>query len=292
MAFIPLINKKYNLIATESSLKYFLVQALASRIFLLSILIYLTINFSLSSLLLINSALVLKLGAAPLHFWIPSVREGLDWINLIILLVWQKIGPFLILINNFQFYFIVGIIIITSYIGAVGGLNQTSLRKLITYSRINHIGWILTRMCFSKNLWLIYIIFYRIITVIRIWMFNFLNSFYLNQLIFNFNTVLIKFFIFTNFLSLGGLPPFLGFLPKWLVLETRTFRNTILIIFIVIIRIISLNYYLRIRFFSILLGSSKNKWIINFPSINFTFFFFRSFSLTGLILIGWIYSIV
>lgn len=286
IAFIPLINKNYNLLSTESSLKYFLVQALASRILLLGIILLILFNFKFHNLIL-NSALLLKMGAAPFHFWMPRVREGLDWINLLLLLTWQKIAPFLALFNIIEFTILIIITIITALIGALGGLNQTSIRKIITYSRINHLGWILIRIFFNKNIWLVYFFIYRLISLIRFLLFNYLKIFYLNQLIFNINNSLFKFLLFCNFLSLGGLPPFLGFLPKWLILENFTHLNPFLILFLVIITIISLNFYLRITYFAFSLNINFNKWI--FPQLKTFFLIFLSlFSLSGLILIRFI----
>lgn len=283
IAFIPLINKNYNLLSTESSLKYFLVQALASRILLLRIILLILFNFKFYNLI-INSSLLLKIGAAPFHFWMPRVREGLDWINLLLLLTWQKIAPFLALFNNINFNLLIIIILITSLIGALGGLNQTSLRKIITYSRINHLGWILIRLIFNKNIWILYFCVYSLISLIRFILFNFLKTFYLNQLVFNINNFLLKFLIFCNFLSLGGLPPFLGFIPKWIILEYLTYNNPFLITFLVIITIISLNFYLRITYFAFSLNINTNKWIqVNLKS--FYLILLIWFTLLGLVLI-------
>ena len=65
----------------------------------------------------------------------------------------QKIAP-LILISymiNFNTYFIFNIIS-SVLIGAIGGYNQTSIPKIVTYSSINHLGWIITAITIAENL--------------------------------------------------------------------------------------------------------------------------------------------
>lgn len=107
------------------------------------------------------------------------------------------------------------IIILSTLIGAIGGVNQTSLRKIIAYSSINHIGWILAALLTRETLWGMYLLLYTILSISIIIIFNDTNISYLSQVfgMRNLNKQL-KLTIFSNFLSIGGLPPFLGFLPK------------------------------------------------------------------------------
>lgn len=92
------------------------------------------------------------------------------------------------------------------------------------------------------------------------------NLKYLNQLYnLNLKNKFIKLFIFINFLSLGGLPPFLGFYPKLLIILKT--NNFILIIIIIIFTIISLFIYLRIIFSFLILNSIKiNKFKVKLKS--------------------------
>nr|YP_010304991.1 NADH dehydrogenase subunit 2 [Semidalis macleodi]ULR86822.1 NADH dehydrogenase subunit 2 [Semidalis macleodi] len=289
MAFIPLINKKFNLLSTESSMKYFLVQALASSILLMSIILLILFNFKLNNLIM-NSALLMKMGAAPFHFWIPSVSEGLDWMNLLLLLTWQKIAPFVVLFNNMNYEFLLVIIMITSIVGAVGGLNQTSLRKLMTYSSINHLSWMLLSILYNKNIWIIYFFIYSLISLITFLVFYYLKAFYINQLMFNINNFLFKFLIFCNFLSLGGLPPFLGFLPKWMILESLSLSNPFLLTILVMMTIVSLNFYLRMTYFAFSLCMNSNKWILS--KMNYFMLIWLSLtSFSGLLMILYIYTL-
>lgn len=87
---------------------------------------------------------MLKIGAAPLHFWFPSVIRGLSWGRCIVLLRIQKIAPLGLLSYIVREVDISGLIIVRviagAIVGSVGGLNQVFLRKIIAYSSINHIS--------------------------------------------------------------------------------------------------------------------------------------------------------
>lgn len=277
LSFIPLITKtkKNNLNNSEAALNYFLIQAFASIIILFSftsIIILININFFFLNsiiiyflLLLTILPLILKLGAAPFHFWFPNVRETLNWINNLILITWQKLGPIIILsylnLNNYLFIFV----FLSTFIGSIGGFNQLSLRKLMTFSSINHIGWIIISLIFNEFIWWIYFILYSILNFSIIYLFKTFQIFYLNQIYNLFiNSYLIKFYLIISILSLGGLPPFLGFFPKWLIIQSLILlKINIIILFLIIIRLITLFYYLKIAFTSHILNYNELNWNIN-----------------------------
>lgn len=297
LAFIPLIRDN-KLISTEASLKYFLTQALASSVFLFAVILFL-LNSSKSNSnyfieIIIFSSLLLKRGSAPFHFWFPNVMEGLSWLNALILITWQKIAP-LILISYIIFKpLIITRIILSSLIGALGGLNQTSLRKLIAYSSINHLGWILAAIYNSNLLWITYFIFYSFLTFSIIFIFNMFKTSHINQLFsLFFHSKVIKFFLFFNLLSLGGLPPFLGFFPKWIVIQSLTINNQLfLLTFIVLITLITLYFYMRLCYRAFILNYHENNWLTAsiYKSLYIKIFIICSFfSSFGLFLISSLY---
>lgn len=259
-----------NLFSSEASLKYFLIQALASTTLLFSIIsIYLTTEISTFIeneifSFLIRSSILIKIGAAPFHFWFPGVIEGLNWLNCLLLITWQKIAPLILLSYCLKLnVFSSSIIILSVIIGSLGGLNQTSLRKLIAYSSINHLGWIIAAIAVRENLWINYFLIYSFLSSCLIFTFNSSQIFHINQRFFTLNkNPWLKFSTILFLLSLGGLPPFLGFFPKWIVIQTLTEHNIIFItITIVVMTLITLFYYLRISFSAILLSYVELKWI-------------------------------
>ena len=180
-----------------------------------------------------------------------------------ILITWQKIAP-LILISYIIFKpLIITSIILSTIIGALGGLNQTSLRKLIAYSSINHLGWILASIYYSTSLWITYIIFYTFLTFSIIFLFYIFKISHINQLFSLFlYSKSLKFLRIFNLLSLGGLPPFLGFFPKWIVIQAITLNNQLfLLTIILIITLITLYFYIRLCYRSLILNYYENTWI-------------------------------
>nr|QHD47956.1 NADH dehydrogenase subunit 2 [Flavoperla sp. YW-2019] len=271
LSFIPLMTNTSNSMTSEASLKYFLIQALASAT-LLFVVVFSALIFSLSSSLqtsnlfintLINSTLLLKMGAAPFHFWFPGVMEGLSWMNGLVLMTWQKIAPLMLLSYNFIFNTFVSFVIISSIvIGSLGGLNQTSLRKILAYSSINHLGWLTAALILGENLWNLYFLMYSFLTLTIIVMLNSMSLSRLNQA-FSLNSIspVMKFALFTSFLSLGGLPPFLGFLPKWIIIQSLTELNLkLLITVMVVMTLITLFYYLRVGFSAFMLSYTQILW--------------------------------
>lgn len=256
--------------STEAALKYFLTQALASVLLLFAIVLsshfnlilhFLFINLSTTKLLF-SAALLLKAGAAPFHFWFPGVIRGLSWINCALLSTLQKFGP--IVLISYVFYscwFSYVIIFLSAVFGGLGGLNQTSLRKIIAYSSINHLRWMLASALLRDLLWLSYFFFYSFLSISVILNFAILKIHHFNQIIIISNNIFIKLFIFCNFLSLGGLPPFLGFLPKWSVIQALTASNiTTLIFSIVMLTLTVLFFYLRLFYISAILFYPSFKW--------------------------------
>nr|AEZ35030.1 NADH dehydrogenase subunit 2 [Amiota lambirensis] len=300
LSFIPLMSDNSNLMSTESSLKYFLTQALASTVLLFSIILlmlknnmFIEYNYIYIQMIMLSS-LLMKSGAAPFHFWFPNLMEGLSWMNALTLMTWQKIAP-LMLISYLNIKELLMISIIMSVIiGALGGLNQTSLRKLMAFSSINHLGWMLSALNISELVWMLYFSFYAFLSMILLFMFNIFKSYHLNQLFsLYFNSKILKFTLFMNFLSLGGLPPFLGFLPKWIVIQQLSFNNQMMLLVILMIStLITLFFYLRICYSAFMLNYYENNWLIsmNFNNFNLYCYLLLTFiSIFGLFLISMFY---
>nr|YP_010591388.1 NADH dehydrogenase subunit 2 [Pseudorhaetus sinicus]QYK91422.1 NADH dehydrogenase subunit 2 [Pseudorhaetus sinicus]UGY85189.1 NADH dehydrogenase subunit 2 [Pseudorhaetus sinicus] len=270
LSFIPLISVPKNSYSSESALKYFIAQASASTMLLLALVIlsskspYLMANNDFAMTIL-NTSLLLKMGAAPLHFWFPEVMEGLSWSNAAILLTWQKIAPMVLLIySNKTMILMFTIIISCMVVSGILGQNHLSLRKIMAYSSINHIGWMIAASLFMETIWLAYFIIYTLITLNIVVMFGKLNIFYMKQLILSMSyEPLVKLFFILNFLSLGGLPPFLGFFPKWLTIQIMTDNQFFLLgIIMIVATLATLFFYMRVTFSTFLLSSNS---IVSLP---------------------------
>nr|YP_010327116.1 NADH dehydrogenase subunit 2 [Agrotis munda]UNP54381.1 NADH dehydrogenase subunit 2 [Agrotis munda] len=290
LSFIPLISNSNNLLATEASLKYFLTQSIASINFLFTILIKMIFmkNFEMNNFIsiMMNSSMLMKMGSTPFHFWFPNIIEGLSWFNSFILMTWQKITPMIILSYYLNKNFIIIIIMMNIVIGAIGGLNQTSLRKLMAFSSINNLGWMLSSIMISETLWFFYIFMYSFMISIMCFLFYILNMYFINQLFINNMNFFIKINLLINFLSLGGLPPFIGFFPKWIIINFLINNNMYLLTFIfVVMSLIMLFFYIRISYSAFMFNYLKMKWLKIFIKNNYFMLinFFSFISLTGMI---------
>nr|YP_009227941.1 NADH dehydrogenase subunit 2 [Lachana alpherakii]AIS20836.1 NADH dehydrogenase subunit 2 [Lachana alpherakii] len=291
LSFIPLISNSNNLLSSEASLKYFLTQSIASINFLTSIILKMILfkNFEMNLFLsiMINSSMLMKMGSTPCHFWFPNIVEGLSWFNNFILMTWQKITPMIILSYYMNMNFIHIMIIMNVIIGAIGGMNQTSLRKLMAFSSINNLGWMMSALMISENLWIFYLFTYSFMISIIFFMFNMMNMFFINQLFINNMKSMIKINLMINFFSLGGLPPFIGFFPKWIIMNFMINNQSYFMIFIMIMMsLIVLFYYIRIIYSSFMFNYLKMKWFkILKKNKNFLFMNMMSFfSIFGMII--------
>nr|WPV77716.1 NADH dehydrogenase subunit 2 [Vernaya fulva] len=258
LAIIPLLMNKKNPRATEAATKYFITQATASMIILLAIVLnYKQLgtwtfqqqtNMMLTNMTLIS--LSIKLGMAPFHLWLPEVTQGIPMLTGLLLLTWQKIAPITIL---FQIYHllnttITSIIAVSSIlVGAWGGLNQTQTRKIMAYSSIAHMGWMLAILPYNPNMTLMNLSIYIMMTIPMFLMFSTFNSSSMNSisLMWNKNPI-IPMMISIILLSLGGLPPLTGFLPKWAII-TELLKNNCLIITTIMAMMALMNLFFYTR---------------------------------------------
>nr|YP_010721211.1 NADH dehydrogenase subunit 2 [Parnassius delphius]WDS46362.1 NADH dehydrogenase subunit 2 [Parnassius delphius] len=287
LSFIPLISNSKNLLSSEAALKYFLTQSIASINFLFSILLKMILlkNFEINNLfsILINSSMLMKMGSTPFHFWFPNIIEGLSWFNCFILMTWQKISPMILLSYYMNNNFLMFIMIFNVIIGTMGGINQTSLRKLLSFSSINNLGWMLAALMMTENLWIFYLMMYSFLISIMCFFFNMLNIYYINQLFITNMKFSLKMSLLINFLSLGGLPPFLGFFPKWIIINFLILNKLFIISFIfIMMSLIMLFFYIRIMYSSIMFNYLKMKWFKNFMK-NYLLLIMNIFSMISLL---------
>nr|AUW38584.1 NADH dehydrogenase subunit 2 [Homaemus aeneifrons] len=261
MAFVPMIKDK-DKNSPQAMMIYLLTQSISSMMLMFSIIMQnLMTNELFNNLNLIS--LLIKLGAAPFHMWLPEIATKMSWNNMFIMLTWQKIAP-LSMMNSIEYSnkIMYGTILMSVIVGAVGGLNQLSMRKIMSYSSINHLGWMLS-LSKIKNNWMIYLIVYSMMLSMLCWMFNQYNVMHINQInsMGMSNTEKMNYFMIM--LSMGGLPPFLGFLPKWLVIQTLMNSGMyVMLIIMIMFSLLSLYYYMRTMTGIMMTYTINNKWIM------------------------------
>nr|ALO76441.1 NADH deshydrogenase subunit 2 [Impressosora (Neoeutrapela) sp. EUT01] len=291
LSIIPLLSNQKNIYSSESSMKYFIIQAIASLIVIMSAMLMLLENEFITppmnnmKLMLMDCALLTKLGAAPFHFWFPEVMEGLSWLNCLIMLTWQKIAPFMLIMNNNINQMLINFIMISCLIiSTIMVFNQVSLRKIMAYSSINHIAWMLTALNSSMSSWTFYFLIYCLMNISITISFSIFNTFYMIQLFNSMNkNKQFKMLTMMNFLSMGGMPLFIGFLPKWLVIQSMTSENLhMMAVIMIMITLIMLFIYIRISSSLMILLTNEPK--INKSKFNKQITFINFFNMSSLIL--------
>nr|ADP37349.1 NADH dehydrogenase subunit 2 [Etheostoma swaini]ADP37351.1 NADH dehydrogenase subunit 2 [Etheostoma swaini] len=233
LAIIPLMAQHHHPRAVEATTKYFLTQATAAAMLLFASTTnaWLTGQWDIQQMThpfpttLIILALALKIGLAPVHSWLPEVLQGLDLTTGLILSTWQKLAPFALLlqVQPADPTILIALGLASTLVGGWGGLNQTQLRKILAYSSIAHLGWMIIVLQFSSSLAFLTLLTYFVMTLSTFLMFKLTKSTSINMLATSWAkapalTALTPLVL----LSLGGLPPLTGFMPKWLILQELT----------------------------------------------------------------------
>nr|YP_010362071.1 NADH dehydrogenase subunit 2 [Agriotes fuscicollis]UNQ87631.1 NADH dehydrogenase subunit 2 [Agriotes fuscicollis] len=302
LSIIPLMQSSKSSVSSEASIKYFIVQAIASSVILVSLILMMLkskmiaqLDIQLPFSLMMNSALLTKMGTAPFHFWFPEVLEGLDWMNCLLLLTWQKIAPMVLITYNSKSHLLLIVAIISSMIiSGLMGINQVSIRKILAYSSLNHMGWMISTLLLMETIWLIYFSVYAIMTLNLILFFNKYKIFYINQLNQSMNeNSLSKFWFMLNFLSLSGVPPFLGFLPKWLTIQALVMNGMLMLpVAMIIFTLVTIFIYIRITLSTLLMNASENNWNLSKFKFNSMFIsIFNFISISSLILVTVLFNI-
>nr|YP_010554581.1 NADH dehydrogenase subunit 2 [Cheumatopsyche brevilineata]UYO79201.1 NADH dehydrogenase subunit 2 [Cheumatopsyche brevilineata] len=287
-SFLPFIFKKKNFLSSETSIKYFLIQSISSinLLFVIFLINWKMMNNNIyQSLLFLNIiiCLLFKVGSAPFHFWMVNLIEGLDWLSMFIFLSIQKVPPVILISFYLNIKFIYFIIIMNCLFGSVGGLTQLSIRKIMTYSSIFNFSWMLSAIIISDYMFIFFMLIYSLITFNLFMIFKLMNTSYLSQLYNIKPNKLLTFTLMINLLSLGGVPPFLGFIPEWLISIYFIQMKSMIILPIIMFSLINLYYYIQMFYPIIFMNKFQSKWTIN---MNSNIFFFSYISSLGLIFIN------
>ena len=301
LRFIAFRVQNFSLKQVESCLKYFLIQSLGSGLWLIGSLInfcvrgnwYRGFNEFILGIFIIMWRIVLKIGGAPISFWVPRVIRHLNWFRCCVITTWQKVIPFFILRDFFWYNYsniIVILGLIRAIVGGVGGLNQVNLRVLIAYSSIGHVVWIISVMYYSNRARIVYYFRYFICRLRVFSYFWFLEYLSFNNLsgwrVFGFRFEIILGVIL---LSLAGMPPLTGFIGKWIGITALANRGVYLVVlFLLLGSLINLFYYLIIiRNLVIWSGVWRRVSLSEMKerSYNFFLFFFFFLSSVGIIFV-------
>nr|YP_010956693.1 NADH dehydrogenase subunit 2 [Gymnothorax kolpos]WMY89786.1 NADH dehydrogenase subunit 2 [Gymnothorax kolpos] len=259
LAIIPLMAQHHHPRAVEAATKYFLTQAAAAALMLFAT----TSNAwvlgewqiqQASHPLAVTVTLIslgMKIGLAPTHLWLPEVLQGLDLTTGLVLSTWQKLAPMALIYQlapNANPSILLSIGIASALVGGWGGLNQTQLRKVLAYSSIAHMGWMIIVLKYAPNLMLLNLLAYIMMTTTAFMTLKTISATKISTLATAWTKAPIMVTItMLTMLSLGGLPPLTGFMPKWMILEELTKQDVPLTATVMALAaLLSLFFYLRL----------------------------------------------
>nr|WIL10171.1 NADH dehydrogenase subunit 2 [Oreolalax rhodostigmatus] len=261
LAVVPLLAYNHHPRAVEAATKYFLMQAVAAALILFSSInnAWFTGQWDItnltnpSSITLMTIALSIKLGLAPFHFWLPEVLQGSTLMCGLILTTWQKLAPLSLMYMiapNLYPPLLLTMATLSVMLGGWGGINQTQIRKILAYSSIAHLGWMAAVVSINPPLTFFNLIIYILLTTSMFITFMILTSTSILSLSFSWTKApIIVTLASLTLLSMGGLPPLSGFLPKLMILLELIRQNSLITASIMILSaLLSLFFYVRLLY--------------------------------------------
>ncbi len=282
--------KKYSNLSIEAALKYFIQGSYSSALLLFGIsLIYGhfgTVNFIIINnlifttdlyssfdhlfifgLLFLTLGILFKLGVVPFHFWLPDVYEGSPTIVTALFSIVTKFSFLVLFIKIYFFVFFklasifnlvflfVGLISII--FGSIMSLYQVKIKRLLAYSAITNMGYILISISLFSTVGLeAFLMYFIIYVMLSINIFSILLVFRSNPDFFKVrnlvefasllrsNFLLAVIFAF-NLLSFAGVPPLAGFFGKFMVYQAlMSSNNFFLALCLVLLSVLSSVYYI------------------------------------------------
>jgi len=335
LCFYIITNLKfYSNFSIEAGLKYFILGALSSGLLLFgSSLLYgftgltnfldLTVLFyyynlegynlfyyegALIGIIFIYCGILFKIGIVPFHMWVSDIYEGSPTNITFFFAVVPQIGILSLLLRlniifiyaylKYLYILFLFLSILTIIVGTLGAIYQTKLKRILAYSGISNMGYMLTA-ALTINIESIYsIIFYLIIyniVTMGLWilLLSFRNKSNLIKfkeigdivLLFNSNKYVSIIFSILLF-SAMGIPPMLGFFSKlFILLNLIELKMYFFAVFLIILNSIGVIYYLRFikvmyfansnKFLSFInMGELKALFLIILAYLNIFFFFY------------------
>nr|ACN78356.1 NADH dehydrogenase subunit 2 [Cyanoloxia cyanoides] len=261
LAILPLISKSHHPRAIEAATKYFLTQAAASALVLFSSMTnaWHTGQWDITQLthpmscLILTSAIAMKLGLVPFHFWFPEVLQGSPLITGLLLSTIMKLPPITLLYMtspSLNPALLTTLALLSTAIGGWMGLNQTQIRKVLAFSSISHLGWMAIIIIYNPKLTLLNFYLYTMMTATIFLALNTTKVLKLSTLMTTWTKApSLNAMLLLTLLSLAGLPPLTGFLPKWLIIQELTKQDMApAATLISLLSLLSLFFYLRLAY--------------------------------------------
>nr|AIS92210.1 NADH dehydrogenase subunit 2 [Cyrtodactylus sp. 6 IA-2014] len=277
LSILPIIMKSQHPRATEATTKYFLIQAAAATMILFAGTLnawqtgqWAMTTASPTTTLLTTTAIMLKMGLTPVHMWYPQVLQGVTMHTALLISTWQKLAPLALLYMtnaNMNQHALLLLGLLSAAIGGWGGLNQTQTRMIMAFSSIAHMGWLMTALAMNQSLTTLTMLTYIITTTAMFIPLAAANTKTISDTgtTWTLSPTTMTATMFT-LMSLGGLPPLTGFMPKWLILKELATANLALLATLILMSSLpSLFFYIRLAYLTMLTTpptttGTEHKW--------------------------------
>nr|YP_010478320.1 NADH dehydrogenase subunit 2 [Nesophrosyne sp. 21 GMB-2012]UVI59764.1 NADH dehydrogenase subunit 2 [Nesophrosyne sp. 21 GMB-2012] len=260
MSFIPFMQNE-NQLSSEAMIKYFIVQSIASTMFLFSITIMLVGDSMMTALneIILTTSMLIKLGSAPFHGWVLMIIEPLSLFPLTCMLTLMKLPP-LIIMNQINTKLLTIPILLGMIISSVACINQTSIRKTLGYSSIYNMSLMMIILP-SLMETMLFLTMYSVMLILLSKSIKTMKINFINQMITsNFNNW-VKMLLWINMLSMAGFPPLMGFFMKIMIFQKAINENlNSMLLTLVLTSMLVMLFYMRLTFTSMLTFNSFKKW--------------------------------
>lgn len=252
-------RERKGLEGTEAGIKYFILGALSSGLMLMGITIVYaqtgTTDLEMidsTSRELIIIGLLFKLGAAPFHMWVPDVYEGAATIVTTYFAVVPKIAYLGVLMKMGGGDLVLLAGVISIFVGSIGAINQTKVKRMLGYSGVGHVGFMLIGIGVgtyaSVQATIVYMIIYVIMTINS---FAIVRSQGISKIVefrgLSRRNGVLGMTMGLGLMSIAGVPPLAGFYNKYLVVMSAITGGEIAIgLVAILLSVISGYYYVRI----------------------------------------------
>ena len=245
----------------EAVSKYFVLQAVARVILMFGILVrwetsenlMLWGSYSAFSHSLILFGLMIKLAVFPNPFWFVDVVSGLSLSRGLYVVVISKLAPLYLFFSlsepkQLAIFLVIGLFSV--FIGRALGTNQNGVRKIVALSSIAKLGWFIVCLPFLGGYLGSLCFFGYVVTIVPVlWLGSYYSYYYLLKGGQIYHSPTSSFLFISGLLSLGGLPPFIGFFIKWQLFQGLVNVGLFWVCSVLIARsLLSLYFYLKVCF--------------------------------------------
>jgi len=225
-------------LAGRSAIKYFLIQSRASAVLVIRATM---LNPNMTLILLLRVVFLTKIGAAPLHAWFLVVNRRVPWIKSFTLITWQKVAP-LTLITYSNKYLVLASCILSMMTGTVSQYGTVFIKDIMAYSTISNLAWMLLTIFISIPITWLFLIFYAINMRVVFYTISITNIKEVKEL----KSKRIRIATMVMLRSLAGIPPLLGFLPKWQI-ATESVKQDLIVVAAILLTLTAITFYIYLR---------------------------------------------